>query len=308
VPEVDQGQAGAVDAARPVPVKIMIPAHDEAAVVERCLSALLRAARPDEFEVVVISNGSTDDTAQRARDAGVRLGRAISAVEIPTASKIAALRAADDLLTDSPDAVRVYLDADVILTTDAARSLVEALKTPEPRLALAKLDIDTSASSWIVQRYYRGWMALPYIQRQVAGSGVFAVNGPGAARIGRWPDVINDDGYAARCFSADERVLVDASFRAFAAHSVSALVRRRARIVNGNRQLDTLLPDRRANVGSSNGMSELRSAVRGGRVDRLSALIFVGVTVAARLLAAWRRVTGSAARWSSDRTTRQAAR
>jgi Glycosyltransferase like family 2 len=313
VPDVEKGTEvrGATAATR---VKIVIPAHDEAAVVDRCLSAVLRSARPGEFDVVVISNGSTDDTVQRARDAGTRLGHEVEVVEIPTASKIAALRAADDLLVDFPDAVRLFLDADVILSTQAARALVEVLDTPQPRLAVARLDVDTSLSSWLVRRYYRAWTALPYVENQVAGSGVFAMNGAGALRVGSWPDVINDDGYAARCFDADQRVLVDASFRAFAAHSLSALVRRRARIVNGNRQLDAMMPPGPLGAppptvgatGAQNGVGALVSAVRAGKVDWLSGLVFASVTASARALAGWRRATGATARWSTDLTTRQA--
>jgi glycosyltransferase involved in cell wall biosynthesis len=309
LPDVEKG-AEVRGAAATTRVKIMIPAHDEAAVVDRCLSAVLGSARPGEFDVVVISNGSTDDTVQRARDAGARLEHEVEVVEIPTASKIAALRAADDLLVDFPDAIRLFLDADVILSTHAARMLVEALDTPEPRLAVAKLDVDTTASSWLVRRYYRAWTALPYVENQVAGSGVFAMNGAGAMRVGQWPDVINDDGYVARCFDADQRVLVDATFRAFAAHSLSALVRRRARIVNGNRQLDAMLPQTLANAttpSGQNGIGALVAAVRARKTDWLSGLVFATVTVSARALAAWRRTTGATARWSTDRTTRQAA-
>jgi hypothetical protein len=309
VPDTDAGAAEAARRPARPPVKIVIPAHDEAAVVGRCLSALLESAGPAEFDVVVVSNGSTDDTSAQARAAGVRLDRPITAIDIPTASKIAALRAAEEILADFPDAIRIYLDADVILTTDAARALADALQTGEPRLALARLEIDTADSSSVVKRYYRAWTALPYVQRQVAGSGVLAMNGAGAARVGPLPEVINDDGYIARRFDADQRIFVDASFLAFAAHSASALIRRRARIVNGNRQLDALVPGVPAAPGSANtsgnSFGQLRSAVRDGSVDAGSALVFVAVTIAARVLASWRRLTGSAARWSSDRTTRQ---
>jgi glycosyltransferase involved in cell wall biosynthesis len=301
-------------------VKVVIPAHDEATVVDRCLSALLKSARPGEFDVVVVSNGSTDDTAQRARAAGVRLGHDVDVIEIPTASKIAALRAADEMLIAFPDAIRLILDADVIVSTEAARALVRAVDVDEPRLAVARLDVDTTASSWLVRRYYVAWTALPYVQNQVAGSGVFALNGAGALRVGRWPDVINDDGYAARCFDPDQRTLVDASFRAFAAHSLRALVRRRARIVNGNRQLDAIMPADAADAKptnidaanaanaantAANSVGGLRSAIRARSVDPISGVVFIVVTVAARVLAAWRRRAGSTALWSTDKTTRQ---
>ena len=50
----------------PVPlrasVSIVIPAHNEAAVIGRLLSGLLAEAEPDEFEVLVVANGCHDAT------------------------------------------------------------------------------------------------------------------------------------------------------------------------------------------------------------------------------------------------------
>ena len=54
-----------------VPVSVVIPAHDEEAVIERCLGTLLADARAGEVEVVVVCNGCTDDTAARAHDTRV---------------------------------------------------------------------------------------------------------------------------------------------------------------------------------------------------------------------------------------------
>ncbi len=42
---------------------VVIPAHNEARGIRRCLSALLDSARPGEFEIVVVANGCIDETA-----------------------------------------------------------------------------------------------------------------------------------------------------------------------------------------------------------------------------------------------------
>jgi hypothetical protein len=103
--------------------------------------------------------------------------------------------------------------------------------------------------------------------------------------------------------------MVDATFRAFAAHSIPALVRRRARIVNGNRQLDAMMPPPTVAAGhpqsERNGLGALVAAVRTGKLDWLSGVVFTAVTVSARALASFRRLTGGTARWSTDQTTRQ---
>ena len=53
-----------------MPISVVIPAHDEEAVVGRCLAALLDGARPGELDVVVVCNGCTDATADIARGFG----------------------------------------------------------------------------------------------------------------------------------------------------------------------------------------------------------------------------------------------
>jgi glycosyltransferase involved in cell wall biosynthesis len=284
-------------------IAVVIPAHNEASVIGRSLRSLLESARPGEFDVVVVTNGSTDATAEKARLESDRLGYPVRVVELAAASKIKALRAADDLLGESAADVRIYLDADVVVTTAVARALAAALETDGPALALAKVDVDLEGASWIVRRYYRVWNAMPYVRHQVSGSGVFAVNGRGRARIGGWPDVINDDAYVSRQFAADERYVIDSTFRIYAARSARALIRRRARLVNGNRELDRRYP---ASIGI-NSVGGLRTAVRSGDAKPLDAVTFAFVTAAARLLAAWRRLRHTGDLWATDTTTRQAA-
>jgi glycosyltransferase involved in cell wall biosynthesis len=285
------------------PVTVVIAAHNESAVIERGLTALLSDAEPGEFQVLVVSNGTTDDTVRKARAAGERLSQPIEVVELPEASKIAALRTADKLLLQRGEPPRIYLDADVLLSTDAARRLTAALAGDAPRMSLARICVDTSTSSWLVRQYYRTWTSTAYINRQDAGSGVFALNAAARRRIGELPDVINDDGYVARHFSGAERAVCDTTFVSFAARDVRSLVRRRARIVNGNRQLDTMLPNPES-VGSPGMRAQLRSALREGRTSISAVVVFVAVTAAARALAAWRRRVGKTAEWSTDTTTR----
>lgn len=293
--------------AEPVDVlgAVVIPAHNEEAVIGRCLRAALRYAEPGVLRVVLASNASTDRTVEVARATAARLGHDIEVIELPVASKIAALRAANAVL--GPHVPRIYLDADVVLSTEGVGGLLAALRTEAPRLALARIEVDVERSSWLVRQFYRAWAHTGYLRRQDAGSGVFALNAAGVERVGPLPDVINDDGYVARRFAPNERVLADVTFRSFAARSVWALVRRRARIVNGNRQLDEVCPRTDSPMRPSGGAGgELLAAVRQRQLPATSAVVFVVVGGLARALAYWRRLTGSAGRWATDTTTRTA--
>ena len=55
-------------------VSVVIPVKDDAALLTRCLSALAAQDRPVD-EIIVVDNGSSDDSADRARAAGARVVR-----------------------------------------------------------------------------------------------------------------------------------------------------------------------------------------------------------------------------------------
>ena len=71
-------------------ISVIVPAHNEARVIGRCLRSVTEGARPGELEVIVVCNGSTDGTAAVAGAfEGVRV------IESREASKAAALNLGD---------------------------------------------------------------------------------------------------------------------------------------------------------------------------------------------------------------------
>jgi cellulose synthase/poly-beta-1,6-N-acetylglucosamine synthase-like glycosyltransferase len=57
-------------------ISVVIPAFQACTTIERCLAALARQTLPPEqYEVIVVDDGSTDDTADRARRCGARVVR-----------------------------------------------------------------------------------------------------------------------------------------------------------------------------------------------------------------------------------------
>ena len=71
---------------------VVIPAHNEEAVLARCLDALLEGTRPGQIEIVVAVNGSRD----RTREIAESYGPPVIVVEVEQASKHIALNAGDD--------------------------------------------------------------------------------------------------------------------------------------------------------------------------------------------------------------------
>ena len=51
---------------------VIIPAHDEAGSIERCLTSLAADPGSDALDIVVVANGCTDTTAEQARRHAVR--------------------------------------------------------------------------------------------------------------------------------------------------------------------------------------------------------------------------------------------
>jgi glycosyltransferase involved in cell wall biosynthesis len=278
-------------------VTVVIPAHNEEAVIGRCLAALLADAESDEITVLVVSNGSTDRTVSRALSSLVGRGSSARVLELAEPSKAAAVRAGMRLAAAGPV---IVLDADVELPTRAVRALADVLATALPLVAYPTLRLDTASSSWAVRRYYAVWTALPYVTASMVGSGVFALNGPARAQLGELPDVVNDDGWVRLSFPPDRRVVVPEQVTVYAARTARALVARRARIVNGNRALshDLGLGDTRPSRGA-----EVLRELRLGRVSALDVMVFGALTWAGRTAALVRRVRHDAA-WSTDLTSR----
>ena len=270
-------------------------------MVLRCLSALLEQAGPGEFDVVVAANGCTDATVALVRSSGLP----VRCLDLPRPGKVGALNAADASTDVFP---RIYLDADVVLSTTSARALVQHLAAQEgPAAAAPRMEVDSSRSSALVRAYYRVWTRLDVFADGYVGSGVYGVNAAGHRRVAPFPPVTNDDDHVRRSFTADERTTTPGSFTVFPARSVRALVRRGARTRAGNLELDAAAP-RSADRGAAaprSGAAGARHLVRDPRTWADLA-VFGAVTAAVRLAALRRRRRGGAD-WGQDASSRTSA-
>ena len=212
-------------------MSVVIPAHDEAAVIGRLLAGLVDDPRSAELEIVVVANGCRDATI----DVAGTFAPAVRVVEIAEASKIAALEAGDAAATTFP---RAYVDADVLVDVPTLLALADALDAADgPAVASPRLEVDTMDASWPVRQHYRIWALTDYRRAGHIGSGIYAMSAAGRARFHAWPRVIADDRFVQQCFLPPERITLDEAFTVRSARTLRAHLRRTTRIARGNLEL-----------------------------------------------------------------------
>lgn len=281
----------------PIPVSVVIAAHDEGAVLGTTLDHLLREAAPGELDVVVAANGCSDDTAEVARRRpGVRV------VELGEAGKARALAAAEELTLGFP---RLYLDADIRLGVDEVRRLAAALG-PGILAVTGRRVVDTAGRPWAVRGYYATSALLGAFEGHLYGRGAVMLSREGRGRFATFPLVVADDLFLDSLFAPGEtRELPDVVCRVEAPRTTSALVRRLVRVRRGNAALREELgaqvrPRRRTgDVLARTARSVVRSP---GTAPAALAYLTLTAWVGLRARASRRPVD-----WGQDRSTRAGA-
>lgn len=132
-------------------VVAVIPARNEAAMLERCLGSLLRQDYPGPFAIVLVDDESSDGTAAAARALAAGAARALTVLEgrPPPGSwtgkvwamhqGIAAAKA------ETPPDYLLLTDADIAYASDAVRRLVT--RTKAERLVLSSLMVKLHCQS-----------------------------------------------------------------------------------------------------------------------------------------------------------------
>lgn len=277
-------------------VTVVMPAHDEANVIGTALRGILDAPESD-LEVIVVANGCTDRTVERAQDAGAR----VRVIEVAEASKIAALNAGSREAESYPVA---YVDADVTVSGRDLVQLAQGLFDSGAHVAAPKMRV-RSSPSWWVRQYYRVWELTGYRSEGHIGSGVYMLTPQGRERFEDFPAVIADDLFVQRLFAPSERYTPDDLFFSVdAPRSLRALTRRNTRIAAGNRQLAQVYPD----LAPPGGGIGARTLVR--RVWRRPGLwagfvVYTTVYVTTHRRAATLLAQQGDIAWNRDTTTRE---
>lgn len=149
---------------------IIIPAYNERAVIGRLLATLYPGVLNEEFRIVVVVNGSSDDSARYVAECFPE----VICLDIALGSKTNAINEAEKLSLGFP---RLYLDADVRITQDGVLSLLQRLtRSDKPLLASPRAEMDTAQSSLPVKLFYRAWFKTSFYLNAGFGGGAYGVN------------------------------------------------------------------------------------------------------------------------------------
>jgi hypothetical protein len=277
------------------PISVVVPAHDEEAVIGRLLVAL--GDRLPSDEVIVVCDGCTDDTAGIARSfAGVTV------IESPHGGKPAALNIGDRAAVLYP---RFYVDADIVVSMRTLRSV----GLDEERGVLAgapAIRVDLHGSSWPVRCFYDVWTRLPYTGPALVGSGVVGLTERGRRRFAEFPPLIGDDEFVRRLFTVRERTAGSGgSFTVTAPRRLRSLVGIKTRGRLGILQLDAVQGPARAAAGDPGRTALTRLARDPRRWPGLT--VFTAVRLVVGLRARRRWAAGLVDVWDRDNSSRDPA-
>ncbi len=143
------------------PVSLIIAAHDEAPVIARRVENAFALDYPSELlEVIVASDGSSDDTVGRAQNAGASV-----VLDLPRNGKVEAQNAG---VAVSSGEVLAFSDANTLWEPDALRRLVEALA--DPRVAYVCGQVSLTGGGFNQEgAYWRYEMAVRELESRLAG-------------------------------------------------------------------------------------------------------------------------------------------
>ena len=262
-------------------ISVIIPAHNETAVIGRCLNSVLASDSGSPVQVIVVANGCSDGTAELAQsfeDQFQARGWDLTVLDLPEGGKPNALNAGDRVARFG---TRVYLDADVTLSPAVLAELADVLNVDAPKYASGRLNI-VAPDSMASRAYARIWRKVPFMAQGVPGCGLFAVNAAGRARWGDFPAIISYDTFVRLHFAALERVSTSGSYDWPVVSGLRNLGRVRARQDRGVDEVRALYPDlvKNEDTPATGTGDKLKLAL----ADPIGFATYTGVALAVRFL------------------------
>jgi len=219
----------------------------------------------------------------------------VRVLSLPEPGKAGALNAGDEVAVGFP---RLYLDADIVLTTGSVPALVAAVEAGLLAAAPGRA-LDTSGRPLPVRAYYAINRRLPAFRDALYGRGAIVLSERGRARFDAFPALHADDLFLDSLFEVGEkREVAGATANVATPRRTADLIRRLARVRAGNAAMRTAGTPAGTAVRRSRRSSWLRDVVL-----RRPWLAPAGVFYAAITLIAERRSRG-ATDWGRDESSR----
>ena len=271
---------------------IVIPAYNEENCIGATLWSLTEGMRAREFDIIVVCNGCSDNTAAAAIAAFPQA----RVIETEIASKTHALNMG---MQEAHCETVVFLDADIKTTALSVRLLLSALRATRQHLAYGKASFRTTKCSAPVRSFYKAWKLNPYFDGGKVG-GFFAVSMAGLNSLGHFPSITNDDEYVRRKLMAKSVFVPAATYIVEPPRTVLSLIKVRSRVYRGNRELTSFGLPVAVNQPHKNGYRFLRRLMRTPSAWS-GACVFSVVAAAAHLR---NRFFNTSGQWEQDPTAR----
>jgi glycosyltransferase involved in cell wall biosynthesis len=285
------------------PISVIVPAHDERLVIERCLQAVLTSNHVDDVELLVVCNGCHDGTPEVARAVSPR----VHVIETPVASKHHALNLGDEHASGD---VKVFLDADTVVSEGALDAVADLLGRPGILVAAPEIRFDVSACTWPARQFHRVWSASPYFEPGLVGAGFYALGPEGRRRFDRFPPIVADDGFIQALFAPSERATAHGhTFTPLLPTTLRAMYHVHLRHYGASAELDRWWAEHRTDqqVGASvHSKAWVFDLVR-DPANWPGLVLFGLVKVAARIVGPATQRRRGMGRWKRDDVSRRAA-
>jgi peptidoglycan-N-acetylglucosamine deacetylase len=186
-----------VDPAFAPPVRVLVPAYNEAKVIERTLETLMKSDYPN-FTVSVIDDGSKDETAEIVRGFAAKEPR-VSLITQANAGKSAAL---NNGFAQATEDYIVTIDADTIIFPHTIRKLMEPFADPKVDAVCGNVQVGN------VHNMLTAFQNIEYVTSQNYDRRAFDVLNcisvvPGATGAWRRAKVLDVGGYAHSTLTED---------------------------------------------------------------------------------------------------------
>ncbi|MFI5818622.1 bifunctional polysaccharide deacetylase/glycosyltransferase family 2 protein [Streptomyces rishiriensis] len=138
------------------PVSVIVPAYNEKECIANTLESLARSTHP--IEIIVVDDGSTDDTSGIARAAAASLGMTnVRVIRQENAGKPAAL---NNGVRNAAHDIVVMMDGDTVFEPEAVHQLVQPFANPEVGAVAGNAKVgnrDTVIGAWQHIEYVMGF-------------------------------------------------------------------------------------------------------------------------------------------------------